>query len=98
MRTALALEARASLLHAVETPAIETAIRGSELSSCDVTSDGPDSTRASGCLSRRVRVRGASAATIDKVYRPPRRVWGHPVSPGKSQLHRSTRLGAEGGR
>ena len=63
-RTASALEARASLLHAVETPAIDTAIDGDDGSPDGCRSDPGASTSASDCLPRRVRDRCWSEAVM----------------------------------
>jgi len=80
-RTASALEASASVLHAVDTPAIETAM--GEASVADVASAAGASTSASARLPRRLRTCCLSAAVTAAslpgtrllVGAPPDRAW-----------------------
>jgi hypothetical protein len=62
--TASALDTRASSLHAVETPAIETAMTGADASLVDIRPDGAVSTSPTACFPRRLRAGGVSGATM----------------------------------
>lgn len=65
MRTAFALDKRASLLQAVDTPAIETAIAGAAEWSVVAPSAPADSTRPTACFSRGFTSGGDSDAAMN---------------------------------